>query len=585
MPRAPRGSVVVAAVLGSLAWTEPAVHGDPVAGASSDAFSCIAEARALVQEHSAGEIRAERDRRLAEPSEPDEPAVVTAHRWCVVAELMRSLGDDEAARYYARAIAATGDPGYELRFGDYFRTVRGPRAALSDEAERHYLAALGGVRAHVAGPAASDDAIAESASRGLLLTFEQDGLPVLPWRPARSGSISPWPRIAVMVGARLGFDTNDTPVDAGSPAQVDDARRFTSEALFAASSLRKAQPLRDDELQAIARAPLRTELMARGRLRWWPLGAIDLWARQSQVYGGEITSYQQPLVMNDITASELGAGLSRALDLSPAFDLLLAGDYRRVHRTGVVEFAPGQEQDFNAFAVRPTVARFLGPDKLSLSAGYTIIAVPDVVGGVLAERARGRAIGALDIDYAMNRLVLPPLQLPASHVFAGIAWDDETFGVRTVRRRDAYVGVGMAGFRRWDVTIQSSVFSGAVAVQPQDAARAAAEDPQQDNAQYRTTVVLARRVIDADAQPALSREAQGPRVAMLHAVVTVRHDLALRGLAAYENVRGGVELRAKLLVGGLRDTAVLLSTGYDNQYFGNIGKDLHVGHVDVRMGW
>src|SRR5262249_50595650 len=214
---------------------------------------------------------------------------------------------------------------------------------------------------------------------------------------------------------------------------------------------------RDDELQAIARAPLRAELMVRGRLRSWPIGAIDVWYRQGQVYGGEITSYQQPTGMNDIAASELGAGASRALDLSPAFDLLLAGDYRRVHRVGVVESAPDQAQDFHAFALRPTIARFLGPDKVSLSAVYTVMAIPDVMGGVVAERARGRTIEALDVDYAINRLRLPPPAWPALHVFAGVAEDDETFGIRVVRRRDAYLGIGVPRLGRWDVTGQASV--------------------------------------------------------------------------------------------------------------------------------
>lgn len=388
-----------------------------------------------------------------------------------------------------------------------------------------------------------------------------------------------------MVGGRVAFDTNDTPVELSSPAQVDDARRFTSEAMFAASRFRKAQPLRDDELQAIARAPLRAEFMARSRLRSWPLGAIDIWYRQSQIYGGEITSFQLPTVANDIVVSELGASLSRALDVSPAFDLLVAGDYRRVHRVGVVESAPDQSQDFNAFTFRPTIARFLGPDKASLSAAYTVMAIPDVAGGVIAERARGRMITSLDANLAINRLVIPPLQLPTLRMFAGIAQDDERFGIRTVRRRDVHLGLGLPRLRRWGVTVQASVFSGLVDVRPRDPAQIAGDDPQQSNAQYRTTVVLLRRLIDEDARPGLPRETHGVRLSLLNAMVTVRHDVALRGLAAYENLRGGFELWTKAFVPGMRDTAVLLSAGYDNQYFYKIGKDLHVVHLGMRMGW
>jgi hypothetical protein len=545
-------------------------YGDGIGDATSQVFSCVSEARALIDERSASEILAERDRRLAVRSDPDEPAVVTAHRWCIIAELSRTLGDDRASQYYARAIATSADPGYELRLGDYFRTTRGARGALTSQAERHYLAALDGVRARADRPGGSDDAIATGAARGLRLTYQQDGLAVAP-------------SLAVMVAGRVGFDTNDTPLDDASAAQVDDVRRFTAEAMFASSAFRTARPLTGDELQAIARAPLRAELMARGRLRSRPFGALDVWYRRAQVSGGEIRSYQQPTVMNDITTSELGAGFVRALDLSPVFDLLLAGDYRRTHRVGVVESAPEQAQDFNVFELRPVIARYLGPDRMSLAGQYSAMAIPDAMGGAVADRARGRTIAALNIDYAMNRFLLRPFALPAPRAFAGVAQDTETFGTRLVRRRDLHLGLGVSRVRGWDATVQASVFTGAVEVRPRDPAQTATEDPQQRNAQYRTTVVLLRRVIDEDAL-GLWQEHEAA-VVSVNAVATVRHDLALRGLAAYDNVRGGVELWTKLLVSGLRDTAVLLSAGYDHQYFYTIAKDLHIVHVDVRMGW
>jgi len=580
------GAAAVAAALLIMVCSGAPAHGEDAVDPSSDAFSCASEARIFVQEHSAGEIRAARDRWLEVRAAPDEPAVVTAHRWCLVAELMRSLGDDRTSQYYARAIGATGDPGYELRLADYFRTVRGPRVALREQAEQHYLAALAGVRAHAVNPGASDDAIAEWATRALILTHQQDGLTLLSRNASSLGrGSSSWPSIAVMAGGRIAFDTNDTPVDTSLPAQVDDAHRFTSEAMFAASRLRKAGPLRTDELQAIARAPLRDEVMARARLRASPIGAIDAWYRQSQVHEGEITDYRLPKGLSDIALSELGAGLSRALDLAPAFDVLLASCYRRVHRVGVVESAPGQAQDFDMFEAKPTVARFLGPDKLSVAAAYTVMAIPDVQGGVAAGRARGRTIASLDVDYAMSRLLLPPYQWPALHVFAGVARDDETFGIRVVHHRDAYIGLAVPRLRQWDATVQASLFTGTVDIGPQDPAHPTNEDPQQSHAQYRTTVVVLRRLVDEDARPGLPPETHGVRPSMLNAVLTLRHDVAVRGLSAYENVRGGVELWAKVFVTRLRDTAVLMSVGYDNQYFYEIGKDLHVFHIDMRMGW
>jgi hypothetical protein len=189
------------------------------------------------------------------------------------------------------------------------------------------------------------------------------------------------------------------------------------------------------------------------------------------------------------------------------------------------------------------------------------------------------------LDYALNRLLLAPHRLPILHVFAGAAQDDETFGVRVARHRDAYLGLTVSRLDRWDVTVQSSLFSAAVDVRPQDPTQLSGEDPEQGNSQYRTTVVVLRRLIDEDAQPGLPRETLGMRSSMLNAVLTVRHDARLTGLHAFQNVRAGLDLWAKAFVTNLRDTAFLMSAGYENQYFYSIGKDLHIFHVDLRMGW
>jgi hypothetical protein len=430
-----------------------------------------------------------------------------------------------------------------------------------------------------------------------MLVYQQDGLPLLPWKAfPYENKVTPRPGLSVMAGARVAVDTNDVPVDLGSPAAVDDARRFTSEAMFSASMFRKAIPLRLDELQAIARAPRHQELLARARVRPGPIGAVDLWFRDDGIAGAQITNFNFPHVTNDVSLTEVGVGFSRALDLNPAFDFLLAGDYRRVHRIGVVEFLPQEAQDFNMVEIKPVIARFLGPDKLSIGGTYVFMGIPDVVGGVVEDRARGRTIRAVNFDYAIYRpLLLPQLQLGTLalrrqdtrglHLFGGAAQDDETFGIRLAQRRDAYLGVGLLGIGDWDVTVQGSLFTGQVDVRPLDPQQFAGIDPQQTNAQYRTTLVVLRRLLDEDAMPGLPPGVLGIRPSMVNAVLTLRHDVRLAGLYAFQNVRAGVDLWAKAFVTSLRGTAFLVSAGYENQYFYNLGKDLHIGHLDVRMGW
>jgi hypothetical protein len=561
-------------------------YGQQAADTPFNAFACMGEAQAFSRRHDVADIRAERDRLLAVAPGYEEPATTVAHRLCVIAELMRVLGDDRAADFYVRAIAVFGEPGYQLRLADYLRNVRGPRAPLLEQAEKRYQAALDGVQARSLAPGVADDTITEWATRGLMLTYQQDGVPLLPWKAfPYKRSVLPWPGIALMAGARIAFDTNTTPIDLESPATVDDARRFTSEAMFAASMFRKAQPLREDELQAIARASLREETMVRARLRTHPIGAIDVWYRRGDIYHSGITNYSVPKELNDIRLSELGLGLTRALDLYPALDVLVSGNYRRIHRLGAVEFLPDQAQDFNVLEARPVIARTLGPDKLSLSGTYTFMDIPDIAGGRIEDRMRGRTIVSFNIDYALYRLLLRPFRLPAIHLFAGSAWDDETFGVRVVHQRDAYLGVKLDRIKNWDITMQASVFSGSVRVQPLDPAQPAGDDPEQSNSQYRTTLVLLRRLIDEDAQPGLPPETWGIQPSMVNAVLTVRHDARLRGLYAFQNVRAGLDVWAKAFVAYLRGAAILISAGYENQYFYSIGKDLHIFHLDLRMGW
>jgi hypothetical protein len=581
--RVATAAIVGVIVVGFSAFPRRA-QAQTAADTSSNAFACMGEAHAFVTEHDADEIRAERDHWLDRHDTEETPALA-ARRSCFVAELMRSIGDGNATVFYGRAVAAHGEPGYQLRLADYLRNIRGPGAPLIEQAERHYAAALAGVRARAAAPGIADETIAEWATRGLMLTFQQDGLPVLPWRRFPYHHPVSWPGVAVMAGYRIAFDTNDKPVDLSSPPTVDDTRRFTAEAMFAASEYRKAQPLRDDELQAIARAPRRIDWMVRGRVRASPVGAIDVWYRQAEIHNGAITSFTQPKQFNDERVSELGAAFTRALDLYPAFDILLAGDYRRVNRVGAIERFPDQAQDLDEVTARTTIARFVGPDKLSLTGAYAFLSIPDVAGGIIADRARGRAIASFSLDYALNRFLLAPIRMPSLHVFTGAAQDDETFGLRVVRHRDAHLGLRLTRMHAWDIAVQSTLFASAVEIRTLDPRQFAGEDPQQSNAQYRTTLVLLRRLIDEDAQPGLPSEVLGVQPSMLNAVLTVRHDARLRGLFAFQNVRVGLDLWAKAFVSKLWGTAFLMSVGYENQYFYNIKKDLNIFHLDLRMGW
>ena len=74
-------------------------------------------------------------------------------------------------------------------------------------------------------------------------------------------------------------------------------------------------------------------------------------------------------------------------------------------------------------------------------------------------------------------------------------------------------------------------------------------------------------------------------LAGLNLVVPVRADFAMRGPDDFDNVRGGAELWSKLISTGLRGTNFLLTAGYEAQWFHRLSKVVHMGNLQLRMGW
>jgi hypothetical protein len=162
------------------------------------------------------------------------------------------------------------------------------------------------------------------------------------------------------------------------------------------------------------------------------------------------------------------------------------------------------------------------------------------------------------------------------HFFGGAAFDDEVFGTRLIERRDYYAGTSLLGMGRWDLTIQGTIFSGAVT----DAA--GVDLSGLSNMQYRTTLVALFRIIDGDAIPGFP---EGPSPAFVNLVFPIRHDVAIKGPNDYESIRGGAEIWTRYVFPWLRGTSVLASGGYAYQYFYQLDKGLHVGRVDIGLGW
>jgi hypothetical protein len=570
---------VVAALLllAGRAWAAP--RGNP--------FACLGEGESLARGNGTAEIEAEIARRVDNPPAADEGPFETARHLCVTAELMRRVGDARAGEYYRKAIAADPDePGFELWYGYYLRNVRGPRAPLLEAAEVHYFEALDKMRAvRAAGGTQPFDEITESwVRRGLINLYQEDGLPLLGSKAYPydgNGGLG----VALTTMLRISHDTNDSGV-------IDDARRFAAEAAFASGPQRLKRPLDRDELRGIARTPLRYDVYNRLRLRLPFVGALDVSYEYFRAPDSQIGAFTEPNVFNDVKVDIVGVAWRRAFDLYPAFDALLDLGYRRVNRVGVVEWYSDLREAINLFEAHPAVSRFLGPDKLTLGMNYVYMQIPTIPGGKVEDRVRARSIRALYADYAIYRQLLLPdwdtrelRRTPTRglHLYGGYAMDDEAFGVRVVSRRDAYGGVSLRGVGRFDVTVQGTLLSSDTTEDSRDAGNAVFHglDTTQTVRQWRPTVIGLYRIVDDEAIPDVPKSL----LAGLNLVVPLRADFATQGTDAFDNLRGGAELWGKLISTGLRGTTFLVTVGYEAQWFHRIDKLVHLGRVELRMGW
>lgn len=580
---------VAAAWFGIAAGATPSRADEPPAGGAwVHPFACPGEAASMMRGLSAPQIAEERDKWAAVLAERSgEPAAARAHLYCVQAELMRRIGDPGAAEYYEKAIEANpSEPGYELWYGYYLRNVRGPGAPLTEPAETRYLASMRKMDARKSTGAIQDyDATTEDwTRRGLAALYQDDGLPLLPWRAY------PYSRWNAAPPSLAFTSVNSTAKSPGDFFEVDDVRGFTSEAQFAGSNGRLNRTLDKQELRAIARDNFRTETYNRLRLRQPLLGAVDVFYRHRKLREAQISRFDAPETFNDVRLGHIGAGWKRAFDLYPAFDLMLAGEIGKADRTGTVEGFPRQAQSFMQYELRPALSRFLGPDKLTVGGVWVRMDIPDTQGGIPEERGRGRTIVAATFDYAMYRpLLLPQLQIGTLelkrmetrgwHFYGGVAQDTEVFGTRLAVKRDFYLGTTLKGLRGFDFNLQPTLLTHGVENGE------GVGDASQSNAQYRTSVSVLKRLVDEDVTPGMPASFLGLRPASLNLTVPLRHDLAVEGPDDFENLRGGLELWGKAIATGLRGTSFLATLGYEYEWFYRLDKGLNLFRADLRMGW
>ncbi len=576
---------------------------DPRVNSRENPFACLGGSDALT---GGGRTLAEMGdelRALLGRVEGDSAAVhSTAERQdravdlCVAARLKARLGHGDAAAYFDRAIAAAPrEPGFELFAGIYYATMRGARRPLLERAETHLYAGLEKLaRLRARGEAlAFHDTVEAWIQKRLLVLYQQDGQPLLPWKAHRYDGRGLWaPGLAFSTQLRVSQDTRDFFYNS-------EMRQFTGEANFAASDLRAAKGFDARDAWEIARAPRRFEAQNRLRLRHNLIGAIDLHHRWSLAPGSQIRSFydpNEPGGLVDVEVGELGVGIDRTVSLYPLFDLRLAGGYRKGTRRGTIEFEPLEVDEFTLYEARPSVSRFIGSDVLTLDAVYVRLDFAGRRGGAVDDRLRRRDIRAGRLEYA----IYSPLVLPSQgsetgwertatrgiYVYAGAVDDRELWGAHAVVAQDYFGGVRFAGIERWSYQLQGTGrFGNTTVVNPNSDPPRVHSEPGLDHKSARGTFITQVRLIDEEAIPAVPASYAGFGVDMMNLVFPVHYDRTIEGRSDYDNVRAGVELWTKIFGLGTGGAAFLITVGYDFQYFPNLGKAMHLGQAAFRLGW
>ncbi|MEP7050255.1 MAG: hypothetical protein ABJB12_07885 [Pseudomonadota bacterium] len=587
--------MLVLLLLGVLGFASSA-HAGPAPGPELNPFSCIGDAEAASEDRSIAQIRSELDKKLDPPFVVSDPLSIRAEKLCVIAQLKARVGDTDAIDYFEQAIFLNPDePGYDLFAGNYYGGARGAKGPVLESAEKYLYRALEKLeklrqRGRFRG---FHSVVHERVQRALLTLYQQDGVPLLPWKAfpqASSGYLAPGLSLSTQVA--ISRDTRDG-------LGGSDTQAFTAEAgLF---KVRRGLEPSARNLYDIVRQPLRLITNTELRLRHTYLGAIDLSYGTVHAERAALTTFGEPSMKNDIDVKQVGVAYERVIPLYPLFDLKLALGVKQVERRGVVEYLPNCSQTFPVYEARPSVSRFISSDKLTVSGVLTLMNIPDVqcegqqkVSSYL--NVRGRTITGLNLEYAIySPLLLPALGLGSLRPYrtstrglylsAGYVNDNEVFGDRRVVNETFFAGARLEGPGSYDIAFQETYYAASGTVI--DNGGLEQHDPNISGTILRSALTITRRLTNPDETPGVP-SSWGPfGNGSLNWVFPLSFDKVLSGYDQLENVRAGTALWWKVFGTGLGGSTLLVTAGYDYGYFyhlGNAGHRHNVG-ITLRLGW
>jgi hypothetical protein len=532
----------------------------PVSAQQNNPFACLDESS---KGKSVRGIRKVIKDKIAVINSKEEAKIpVDAEEYCVVAELMKRVGDYSATIHYNNAIKAKDDePLYEYLLAEYLRNFRGALHPLFQESEKHYYQALLKLK-RKEDKQPFDFIIEELIKRGLAALSQTDGFPVLNKKSdmVRSGEFIERP--VLYLTQVFDYARNTSDFDRRS-----EVRDFTSESLFSGSGQRLNRDLTVEELRGIIRAKDQFETFERLRFRYGGGPVVDFTYKYREIDQAQITNFFEPNKFNDVKLSEYGISVEKSFD-AHAFDLYMGGSFKRARRVGAIEFLPRAKEDINQVEANAVISRFIGPDKINIELAYVF---QDINEDRPNPQKRDRSIYAGKFTYqlfrqALQRVYESRFTTRGIDLFGGVSHDNETFGVVDVNRNDYFIGASVKGFERFDLTVQPTLFTSDVKT-----------DPTQRNVQFRTNATLLIRLLDEE------KRSENP--AFLHLVVPFSRDLAIVGPNTYENYRLGIALNAKLFATGRHRTTFLSAIRYDYQNFHRLRKGSHLYGINFSLGF
>ncbi len=553
-------------------------------------FECYGRYESATGNRTAHQMGIELKKKLDQMDEK-EPATVRAMKACVIARIKARIGHGDAVKWFRLAISLDPrEPGYELFFGMYYGNMRGAHTPVVEEAEKHLVRAMNKLDALERSGALLDyhEIVRSFVQKQLMVLYQQDGQQLLPVKgyDPRPGLLQV-PSVSAMGEGLVSKDSRDFWYN-------NEMRVFSGEKQFAQSPIRANRPLSERESWDLARTPLRTRVMGGVRVRQNLLGAFDASYTHEFSPQSQIVSFYNPTEeFADVTVNSLKLGYQRVLPLYPLMDLRLAAEYYYIERQGILEFEPEVIEKFHGFALRPSVSRFLGPDKITLDGTVVYFDIQDLAGGVPDQGLREKLIRSAKLTYSIYR----PLRTLHDRVptrglsfYAGFAQDFETYGIRRVKREDLYGGVTLRAPSFWDANLQGTKLTAATTfIDQNDPAAPEYTDGSQDFEGMRLSGSYTVRVVDQEARPLVGTG--WADLDMVHVVFPVQWDKSFEAnpnfasVHDYENVRVGAGIWAKIFGPKTGGTPLLFNAGYDFQSFYNMSKYVHAFQMGLRLGW